>query len=149
MMPTEKFLPDGACPTTEPRAGGHAPAAGLAAGDAEAPAAGDAAAAGLGEAAGAAAAGDAAGAAAAGEAAVAGDAAGAAGFGASVGLAGALVGEAAGADGPQAAIRMPDQASSTDRRVKSAMRVLLVEVQCRRPLQNVRRASDDGSMNRP
>jgi ABC-type uncharacterized transport system ATPase component len=44
-MPTDQFLPAGACATTDPRAGGHAPAAAGALLD-------DAAAAGLGEAAG-------------------------------------------------------------------------------------------------
>src|SRR5688500_10165513 len=110
MMPTFQLLPVGACPTTEPRAGGQAPvaaAAGLgeAAGLTIGLAAGDAAAAGL----------------AAGEAGAATGAAGdagAAGFGASAGFVSVLAGAvgAVAVDGAQAATRMPDHASSNERR---------------------------------
>jgi hypothetical protein len=115
MMPTEKLLPAGACPTTEPRAGGQAPAGAAAAGDAAglAAGAGDAPAAGL-------AAGDAA---AAGEAGAAAGDAGAAGLAGSVGFAGAAVG-AGGAEGVQAASNRPDQARITDRREKRCTVVL-------------------------
>ena len=114
-MPRLKFLPAGACPTIDPRAGGQAPAAAAGLGEATGLAAGlaaTAAAAGL----------------AAGEAGAATGAAGEAGadgFGASVGLASVLAGAvgatAVDGDGGRAAARGrdPRRLAALERRVEN------------------------------